>query len=64
MSALGAGYGHMHERLVATERALSVDLDALRKIRLGHPCDVPYVIAEMAVREAEAARVGRKEPLP
>lgn len=61
MSALGSGYDGIRRRMIASEKALDVALDALRKIRLGHPCDVPYVIAELAVREAEAMReVGRE----
>jgi hypothetical protein len=54
MSALGSGWSAAHDKLKVTEASLAVALDALRKIRLGHPCDVPRVIAKLAVEEAEA----------
>lgn len=46
--------GHdFYNQAYANKRAVEVALDALRKIRLGHPCDVPELIAYYAVEEIE-----------
>jgi hypothetical protein len=46
--------GHnFYNQAHANKRAVEVALDALRKIRLGHPCDVPEAIAKYAVEEIE-----------
>ncbi|SKB50109.1 hypothetical protein SAMN06295937_1007100 [Sphingopyxis flava] len=56
MSALGSGWDSAHRKLKETEAALEVALSALRKIRLGHPCDLPHVIAQVALEEVAGAR--------
>lgn len=38
------------------EAKLTVALDALRKIALGHPCDLPVSIARVAVSRIQGLR--------
>lgn len=47
-----------HRNKLALQRAL----DALRKIRLGHPCDLPDAIARLAIEDVETILAGGTPP--
>lgn len=52
---MGPATGHnYHNSCHANQQALTIALDALRKIRLNHPCDLHDRIAHHAVAEIEA----------
>lgn len=55
LEATGKAY---HNGCYDNKRALAVALDGLRKIALGHPCDLPDQIAKLTIRDIETIQAG------